>query len=57
MVEVDLRYLIKAAGFVLAPLLLYFQNEKRKFEILGELSAQVQSQQVILRIMLNGFSS
>ncbi len=57
MVEVDLRYLIKAAGFVLALLLLYFQNEKRMFEILGELSAQVQSQQVILRIMLNGFSS
>ncbi len=39
---------------MLASLLLYFQKWK-KFEILGELSAQAQSQQVIWRIMLNGF--
>ena len=45
---------------MLATLLLYFQNEKKnknKFEILGELSAQAQGQQIMSRIMLNRFSS
>ncbi len=55
--KVDLHHLIKAAGFVLATLLLYFQKWKKKFEIMEELSAQAQSQQVIWRIIVNGFSN
>ncbi len=50
--KVDLYYLIKAAGFMLATLLLY--SKMGKFEILVVLLAKAQSQQVIWRIMLDG---
>ncbi len=44
--NIDLHYLLKANGFVLATLSLNFQK-CIFFEILEELSAQAQSQQVI----------